>query len=231
MEGCGRKIGPYPCCSIITGDAKELAPAIPDESVDLVFTDPPYDELSLPLYEWLATESARALKPGRFCLAMCGGLHFNRIVAMMDKHLDFFWKYEVYLTGWATGCVWPRGNTDVHIVTRTKPLLAYSRGWGLPRVSTVGMVRGSGEDKRFHAWGQDEITARYYIDCFSARGELVVDPLCGGGTSLAMAHQIGRHYLAFEIDPGVAERARERVRNTQPPLFVMEPEQTEMELT
>jgi len=45
-----------------------------------------------------------------------------------------------------------------------------------------------------------------------------------------MAHQLGMHYLAFEIEPDVAERARERVRNTQPPLFVMEPEQTEMGL-
>lgn len=230
MAGCGRKIGPYDCCTIVTGDAKELAKAIPDESVELIFTDPPYSLGSVGLYGWLAKEASRLLRPERFCLALCGGLYLNRIIAMMDEYLDFFWKYEVYLSGWAAGCIWPYGNTDVHIVTRTKPLLAYCKGRGLPRCSTVGMVRGSGEDKRFHAWQQDEVTARYYIDCFANRGETVLEPLCGSGTTVAMAHQLGIHYLAFEIDPEVAERARERVRNTQPPLFVMESEQAQLEL-
>ena len=68
------------------------------------------------------------------------------------------------------------------------------------------------------------------MDCFSAVGEVIVDPLCGGGTTPAMCVQLRRHYLAFEIDPEVAGRARERVRNTQPPLFVMEPEQLEMKV-
>jgi len=39
---------------------------------------------------------------------------------------------------------------------------------------------------------------------------------------------LGRNYIAFEIDPATADLARERVRNTQPPLFVPEPEQMEM---
>ena len=41
---------------------------------------------------------------------------------------------------------------------------------------------------------------------------------------------LGRRYLAFEIDPDTAEMARERVRMTQPPLFVPEPQQLELEM-
>jgi len=37
-----------------------------------------------------------------------------------------------------------------------------------------------------------------------------------------------REGRVFEIDPDVAESARERVRNTQPPLFVMQPDQEAM---
>lgn len=44
-----------------------------DESVDLIFTDPPYARKSLYLYEQLAAESMRLLKPGGFVLAMTGG--------------------------------------------------------------------------------------------------------------------------------------------------------------
>jgi len=40
------------------------------------------------------------------------------------------------------------------------------------------------------------------------------------------AKALNRKYLAFEIDPDVAETARQRVRQTQPPLFVLpEPQQ------
>jgi len=41
---------------------------------------------------------------------------------------------------------------------------------------------------------------------------------------------LNRQYLAFEINPDTAERARERVRNTQPPLFVMQAKQAKLEL-
>jgi len=36
----------------------------------------------------------------------------------------------------------------------------------------------------------------------------------------AMCKQLGRRWLAFEIDTDVAESARERIRHTQMPLFV-----------
>ena len=56
-------------------------------------------------------------------------------------------------------------------------------------------------------------------------GTIVFDPFTGGGTVPAVCKMLGRRYLAFEIDPEVAQRARDRVRDTQPPLFVPEPEQ------
>ena len=161
IEGCGNKIGPYDCCTIVTGDAKELAPAIPDESVDLIFTDPPYSREFLPLYGWLSETAARVLRPERFVLAMCGGTYLDHVFDLMGQHLNFFWKYEIGLTGWAAGVLWPYGNNKVNIVTRSKPLLAYCRGRGLPRTPTLGMFSGTGKDKRYHAWGQDEASTRY----------------------------------------------------------------------
>jgi len=41
---------------------------------------------------------------------------------------------------------------------------------------------------------------------------------------------LGRHYLAFEIDPATAQDARNRVRQTQPPLPGLVVEQAAMEL-
>jgi site-specific DNA-methyltransferase (adenine-specific) len=40
---CGRKIGPYDCCSVVEGDCLELMRALPDGCVDAVITSPPYN--------------------------------------------------------------------------------------------------------------------------------------------------------------------------------------------
>ena len=84
-------------------------------------------------------------------------------------------------------------------------------------------------DKRYHRWGQNFLPAKIWIRYLCPEGGVILDPFAGGGTSCAAAKQVRRAYLAFEIDPEVAERARERVRNTQPPLFVLGPEQIAME--
>ena len=57
---------------------------------------------------------------------------------------------------------------------------------------------------------------------------MIFDPFTGGGTVPAVCKMLGRNYLAFEIDPTTADNARLRVQNTQPPLFVLQPEQAEM---
>jgi DNA modification methylase len=214
---------------IITGDARKLVRALPDESADLIFTDPPYEFEYLHLYEWLAEEAARVLKPGGFCLSMCGGVHLNKIFAAMDKHLTFFWKYELILAGRA--CVWRRKEGRAQpIITGSKPILAYSKGVSVPRTATTGMFTGTGQDKRYHAWGQDAASSRYYVDCFSAEGDLVWDPFCGGGTTPAVCKQLKRDCISFEIDPKVALEARKRVAETQMPLLDLSCEQTAFEV-
>lgn len=43
MTGCGRKIGPYKCCTVICGDCLVLMRDLPDSCVDLVYADPPFN--------------------------------------------------------------------------------------------------------------------------------------------------------------------------------------------
>lgn len=210
------RIGPYEINQIYTGDCRELGKEIPDNSIDLIFTDPPYLKEYLPLYGWLAETAVRVLKPGGFCLAMCGGSYLNHIFRMMDEYLAFFWKYEIVLQGWATGIVWTKSFPKTTITVRSKPLLAYSKGESVPRTSTMSSFNGTGGDKRYHVWGQDEASTRYYIDCFSHVGQVVFDPFCGGGTTPAMAKLLDRSFLAFEVKDEAATVARERVATITP---------------
>lgn len=183
-------------------------------SVDLIFTDPPYLREYLPCYGWLAREAARVLKPGGFVLAMCGGAYLNQVFAMFDAaRLAYYWNYQLDMVGQTTGIVWPNGNQSVHISTRTKPILAYSKGESYARTCTVGLYRSDGADKRYHSWGQDVASARYYIDCFSAPGDLVCDPFIGGGTTAVACELIGRRCVGFDLDPAALATTSARLAN------------------
>ena len=86
---------------LIQGDTKRIP--LPDESIDLIFTDPPYAKKSLYLYEWLANESMRLLKPGGFVLAMCGGNYNGPIHKMfLDVGLTCFFDIAVPMTSGRT---------------------------------------------------------------------------------------------------------------------------------
>ena len=64
---------------IVTGDARVLAERIPDNSIDFIFTDPPYPQEFIPLYGWLAETASRILKDGGLCLAMAGQSYLPQI--------------------------------------------------------------------------------------------------------------------------------------------------------
>ena len=71
----------------------------------------------------------------------------------------------------------------------------------------------------FHATPKPEELMRRIIEATSNEGDLVLDPMCGSGTTALVASRLSRNYIAFEIDPNMAELARERVLSAQPPLF------------
>mgnify|MGYP001583705664 CR=1 FL=1 len=192
--------------------------------MDLIFTDPPYAKQFLRLYQPLAREASRILRVGGFFLALCGGAYLDQVFAAFNvPGLEFFWKYEIELAGKEGGMIWPRGNTKVPIMTRSKPVLAYSKGRGLPRTGTLGLFTSNGADKRWHHWGQDVSSARYFIDCFTASGDLICDPMVGGGTTGIACQLIGRRFIGFDIDPVACRISKDRLEHsdamTDMPLF------------
>src|SRR5690606_12955617 len=54
------------------------------------------------------------------------------------------------------------------------------------------------------------LVADFLIDC-SNRGDLVVDPCLGSGTTLIAAHKTGRRGAGIELDPGYADTAVQRL--------------------
>ena len=221
-------LGPYllgpndtPENGIYIGDARELAKAIPDESIDLIFTDPPYLKEYLPLYDWLSNQS-RLVKDTGFLFMYTGGYWKDEVMSYFrNSGWEYFWDYTVGMPG-NNSLMWPRKT-----IARAKSILCYRpvTGHGMPRYNVLDLWIGSAQDKRFHTWGQEESAARYYIESFTTVEQVVLDPFAGGGTSAAMAKVLGRKYLSFEIIPFEAQNARSRIKKTQPPLPIEMPTQ------
>lgn len=80
----------------------------------------------------------------------------------------------------------------------------------------------------FHTCPKPIGLMRQIVTRFTEPGDIVFDPVCGSATTLAAAWGLGRNYIGFEIDPAIAEQSRQRVANTQPPLYLEMPKQATM---
>lgn len=215
-------IGPYELNTIVTGDARVLAESIPSESVDLIFTDPVYQNIDD--YEWLARTAARVLKPDRACLVWCGTRTLFESQRVMELSLEYGWLV-----------IWYQANSRSFIKSdlghhHYAPLLWMKKGNNMPNGRYRDHLATTWNNEDFnHNWSKHPKVISYYINAFTRPGDVVADFFCGGGTVPAVAKMLGVNYWACEIDPGTATRARERVLLTQAPLFVM-PELEQLEL-
>jgi len=212
------KLGPYDLDTIYTGDARELAKAIPDESIDLIFTDPVYQNIDD--YRWLAETAARILKPNKVCLVWHGTKFLDLVLAAMTTSLDYKWQFVTTRPmGFPSSFVLPR------VLGNWRSCLWFEKGKSLPSKVISDLNHASTSGGLNFAWNKDPRPSKAWVIGFSQPNDIVLDPFCGGGTVPAACKMLGRHWLGFEIDPQVAERARLRVEQTQPPLFVEPTEQ------
>ncbi|MHB1909739.1 MAG: DNA methyltransferase [Nitrososphaerales archaeon] len=167
---------------------------IQKESVDLIFTDPPYDRESLKLWQELAEMASSSLKKGGYLIAYSGKYHFGEVFKILSSKLEYYWI-----------CSIPKESTNEYIHPRNatdtwKVLLIFSKGEGRKHDGFVDSIQGQLGDKQLHEWAQGQNEAEYFIERFTKEGELVCDPMAGSGTTLRASRALHRKQLGFEID-------------------------------
>jgi site-specific DNA-methyltransferase (adenine-specific) len=232
------KIGPYGLDSIIAGDARELAAAIPDESVDLVLTDPPFgigfkyegyndDTDAYPaLISWIAETAQRIIKPGGLCFVFQAQPQLRLTWPLFPGDSRLFMAAKNFVQIRPT----PVQYAYDPVVFWQKPgrlLPAYQgRDWHIASTS-ITSNRGMNE-AGFHECPRPLDTCQYIVGNFSPVGGVVCDFFMGSGTTAVAAKTQGRHWLGFELRATIAELAQRRVEQAQSPLLASEPEQAFM---
>lgn len=183
------------------GDFRAVLADIPDGSLDLILTDPPYPAEFLPLWTDLAKFAAVKLAPHGMLAAMSGQIHLPEVYARLGEHLTYRWTMA-YLMAGAANVVHAR-----RVSTMWKPVLVYgSSGRRLHDVAT-----SKAADKDFHGWGQSETGMYDLLRLLADPGATVCDPFVGGGTTAVVAQAHGCHFVGAEIDEGTYRTATKRL--------------------
>ena len=202
---------------IIQGNCAAVMQSIPDASIDLAVTDPPYlvnyrdrtgrtlagdnaSHMVLPCFP----ELYRVMKHNSLCVCFYG---WNRI--------------ELFMTAWKDAGFTPVG----HIVWRKNYASrvgflkscheqAYLLAKGYPRrparpLSDVQPWEYSGN--KFHPTEKAVSVLTPLIESFSRPGDLVLDPFSGSGSTSVAAALSGRDYCGIELERRYCIHARRRL--------------------
>lgn len=172
-------------------------------NVDAIITDPPYPAEYLPLLADLAAWADKVLAPDGILAVLMGQTHLPEVYRLLDGGRTYRWT-ACYLTPGAGYRSYPR-----RLQSNWKPLIIYGGG---PRFADVFRTQASDADaKNNHKWGQDYGAFHTIVETLTTRGQTVVDPFMGSGTTLLAAHALGRHAIGCDIDPEHVAKTKERL--------------------
>jgi hypothetical protein len=193
--------------SISCGDFVIESTKIRGNSIDLIFTDPPYSRKDLSLYEKLASVAARVLKPGGSVVFNVGhGIIPEVINSFLKAGLSYHWILAIKMGG-KFARVFGR-----KVVVKQKPLLWFRKGDSLNVVEYIDdFIESRKPKKEHHKWEQSEIEARHVISRLTVERQIVYDPMMGSGTTGEVAKKLGRKFIGHEIDRGYFENAKPRL--------------------
>jgi hypothetical protein len=191
------------------GDFVEIAKDIPDGSVDIIITDPPYPHEFIGCWSQLSEVAARILKPHGLCIAYSGKLHLDQCMARMGEHLSFYWQIVFMQTVMPT--IHPR-----RVNTKYKPILVFQNVPAGQKVQAheryfIDVIEGEKVEKDAHEWQQSADGVEKLIDIFTNVNDLIFEPFSGGGTTALVARQMNRRCIACEIDKKAHEGSIARV--------------------
>ena len=202
---------------VIHGDCAQVLRALPDASVDLVVTDPPY-------FVRYKDRFGRSIANDSDPASVLGA--FDDVYRVLRPHtycVSFYgWSAaDAFLTAWKRAgfrivghIVWHKGYVSRRGVLNARHEQAYVLTKGRPQnpaqpLDDVLPWEYSGN--RVHPTEKAVSILTPLIRAFSRRGSLVLDPFAGSGSSLVAAALSGRNYLGIDLEAKYVEHARRRL--------------------
>ena len=202
---------------VINADCLAVLPQLPEASVDLILTDPPYlvgyhDRSGRSIAgdqtgEWLKPafrELYRVLKPDRFCVSFYG---WNRTDEFFAAWREAGFRPVGHL-------VWVKSYASSRGVLAYRHEMAYLLVKGQaarPNYALPDVLKWNYTGNRLHPTQKPVPSLKPVIEALTQRGDLVLDPFCGSGSTLLAAKILGRRYIGIELSKEYCAAAQRRV--------------------
>lgn len=240
---------------IVCGDSEAVLKQIPNNSIDIVITSPPYNfghsyanDPSQDTKEWndyfdklyrIWKECYRVLKPGGRIAVNVQPLFSDyipthHIISKQLLDLGFLWKAEV---------LWEKNNYNAKYTawgswkSPSMPYLKYT--WEFIEIFSKESHKKVGDskniditDKEFKEWVYakwkftpetkmkefghpamfPEELPRRILKLFSYKGDMVLDPFNGAGTTTLTAFKLKRRFIGIDISPKYCETSLKRIK-------------------
>ena len=86
--------------------------------------------------------------------------------------------------------------------------------WNLPICNGLERLKKNG--KKVHSTQKPESLLHRVLLASSNKGDIILDPFLGSGTSATVAKKLGRNYFGIEKDKKYFKAAEQRIKNTKP---------------
>ena len=176
------------------GDFEEVFKDIPDGSIDCIITDPPYPKEFIDVWSKLSRVAKRVLKPNGYCVSYSGQMYLPEVINRMNENLDYYWTFAVYHEG-QTQIV-----NGINLMCRWKPVLIFQNGKKKIENTFQDYFISEQREKNGHDWQQSKSGVAYLIEMFTKKGDTILEPFAGSGTTIIAAREKGRNVIAAEID-------------------------------
>jgi site-specific DNA-methyltransferase (adenine-specific) len=197
--------------SISCGDIVNETKIIKNGSIDLIFTDPLYNnnKPSLDLYKKLAQVASRVLKPEGSAIFNVGHALLPEVInSFLQAELTYCWELAIKLQG-------PFNREhNKGITVKFKPLLWFVKGKRSRCTKEYteeyisDLIESRTPAKTNHEWEQSDVEALHVIERLTVKYQSVLDPMMGTGTTGIAAKKLQRKFIGIEIDPETFEIAK-----------------------
>jgi site-specific DNA-methyltransferase (adenine-specific) len=191
------------------------------------------------LIEWFFAEVPKHLWPGCCCCCCCGGgggpdPQFARWSLEIDKHLDF--KQMIVWDKGPMGMGWHYRRSYETVLVAQKGGAAcrwFDESSAIENIIRPGYlgIRKILPQKTDHPTPKPPELARHFIRLHTERGQTVLDPFMGGGSTGEAAIEEGRKFVGIEVDPQWFDLSLRRITAAleRPDMFIEKPKPIKQE--
>jgi len=216
---------------IICGDSLEVIRYIPDNSIDMILTDPPYGVLpqgkEQDRFTWDNIDIRKftgswfdlfwdKLKLDAFFYIFWSQKYLSLGFEIFNPGRLLIWNYENLIL-----------NVDGDFAYDYEPIFVVKKG--TPKLKVKGkhncILRFTKpqsnfkEDRLIHPAQKPLELIKKLIYISSDRNDIILDPFCGSGTTAVACKELGRRYIGIDSSPKYCKLAERRLSAVTPPLF------------